>query len=381
MAGSTALAGHPRVLIVDDEWTSREGLAKLLGTEGFVIACADDGLTALDEAARFDPDIVLTDLNMPGLDGIDLCARLREVDATLPVVLMTVHDEAPSILRGLRAGIDDFLTKPLDIELVLLSLRRALDKRAMVLEEKRLRAHNQQLFEESQATLARYDEVLSVVSHDLKNPLSVISLCAQRLVRECPELGSEARKAAETIVRSVGRSHRLVDNLLAQARLRQSSVVLDCREHAVGDLLGDVSDLRPLALQRDLVLDVEPAQTQRKLFCDRHKMSQVLSNLVGNAIKFSPPGATVTVWAEDGDDNVRFGVRDRGAGIAPDALPHLFERYWQSPGPALPGLGLGLYIAKGIVEAHGGAISVVASEGVGSTFLVTLPATPTRQAD
>jgi signal transduction histidine kinase len=374
-------AKQPRVLVVDDEKTNRDGLEKVLSSEDFVVACASDGPSALEQVARFDPDIVLTDLGMPGLDGIELCAKLREVDAELPVILMTVHDEPLSILRGLRAGIDDFLAKPLDVELVLLSLRRAIAKRAMQLEQKRLRAHNQLLFEESLATLTRYEEVLSVVSHDLRNPLAIINLCGQRLVAQYPELDGNARSTAETILRAVARSNRLVDNLLAEARLRHSGVILERREHPVDDLLGDVSDLRPLALQSGLTLDVEPIHTRRTLFCDRQKMSQVLSNLVGNAIKFSPAGATVRVWAEDGERETRFAVRDTGPGIAADALPHLFERYWQSPGRSLPGIGLGLYIAKGIVDAHGGAISVEASEGTGSTFFVSIPtASPPKAA-
>lgn len=380
MAPPMARANQPRVLVVDDEESSREGLGKLLGSEDFVVACASDGPSAIEQAARFAPDIVLTDLSMPGFDGIELCAKLREVDAELPVILMTVHDDGPSILRGLRAGLDDFLAKPLDVELTLLSLQRAIDKRAMQLEQKRLRAHNQLLFEESLATLTRYEEVLSVVSHDLRTPLSIVSLCAQRLVGQFPELDSDARRTAETILRAVARSNRLVDNLLGEARLRHSGVVLERREHAVDDLLGDLNDLRPLALQRGLVLEVEHVQRPRTLFCDRQKMSQVLSNLVGNAIKFSPAGATVSVWAEDGEGGMRFAVRDRGVGIPADALPHLFERYWQSPGHSLPGVGLGLYIAKGIVDAHGGAISVDASEGKGSTFFVSIPTASPPQA-
>lgn len=373
MAMLSSRADHARILVVDDDESSREGLAKVLRGEGFVVDCAADGHSALEQVSGFDPDVVLTDLRMPRVDGIELCARLRDVDPELPVILMTVQDDAASILRGLRAGIDDYLPKPLDIDLVFRSLRHAIGKRAIAIEQRQLRVQNAELCAETQAALKRYDEVLSVVSHDLRNPLAVIHLCSQRLLEECPELGSRPRTTAATIARSVARSNRLIDNLLDETRLRGDGVTLERREHAIDDLLGDVRDLRPLALHRGLVLHIEPAPPDRTLLCDRAKMAQVLSNLVGNAIKFSPSGATVRVWAESCDDALRFGVSDHGPGIAAEAQPHLFERFWQSPGGKLAGLGLGLYIARGIVAAHGGRIWFESDEGSGSTFFVSLP--------
>lgn len=372
MADRDDVTPRARILVVDDDASSREGLTLLLHIEGFVVACASDGQSALEEVPRFEPDVVLTDLHMPRLDGIGLCTKLRELDPMLPVILMTVNDDAAAVLRGLRAGLNDYLVKPLDIDLVLWSLRRAIGERAMQIEQEQLRARNVQLCEEARSTVKRYEEVLSVVSHDLKNPLGVIHLCAQQLLAD-PKSGRATLESVETIVRSVARSNRLIASLLDDVRLRGDGIILDLDRHTIDELLADVGDLRPLALHRGLELEIEPAPAGLALLCDRARMAQVLSNLVGNAIKFSPRGGNVGVRVDIQGGDVRFAVSDRGPGIADAARPHLFERFWQSPGRTLSGIGLGLYIARGVVAAHGGRIWVESTAGAGSTFFVSVP--------
>lgn len=372
MDTNDSLALQPRILVVDDEASARHALRKLLHAEGFAVECASDGRAALDRLSAFDPDVVLTDLQLPGLDGIQLCTRLRERDPMLPVILMTAHDDAQSILRGLRAGVDDYLTKPLDIELLLSSLRRAIAVHAGRIEQQHARARTEALLAEARSAANRHEEVLAVVAHDLRSPLSVIQIATELLLGQGTELTGAARRLVESITRSLASSNQILANLLDEARLQGSGITLEPRFHPVDDLLADVRDLRPLALRRGIVLDVRPAP-DGTLSCDRAKMGQVLSNLVGNAIKFSPRGGTVTVSAERTAGCIRLAVRDQGPGISSGAQTHLFERYWQDATGRAEGVGLGLYIAKGIVEAHGGHIQVQSEVGDGSTFLVTLP--------
>jgi signal transduction histidine kinase len=374
MEAANQLTKQARILIVDDEPSARELLRQLLDDQGFAVRCASDGQSAFEQASHFDPDVVLTDLDMPRLDGIQLCERLRSLDPHLPVILLTAHDDARSILRGLRAGVDDYLTKPLDLELVLFSLRRATDRRAARIEQEQARHRTELLLEEARLAIKRSEEVLAVVAHDLRNPLGVIQLTTQRLLEEGMAVGGTARGLVESILRSIGRSNRIIENLLDEARLHGAGITLERRRHSVQDLLDDASDLRPLALQRGIALDVRPAAAERRLWCDRAKIAQVLSNLVGNAIKFSPRGSAVTVWAEDIDGGIRLAVRDQGPGITAEAAPHLFERFWQQAGRSVAGIGLGLYIAKGIVDAHGGQVWVASEGRAGSTFFVSLPA-------
>jgi len=363
---------YARILVVDDEPNARDALRAFLHERGFIVDSASDGQSAIEQTALFKPDVVLTDLHMAGLDGIQLCGALRERDPELPVVLMTAHDDAPSIIRGLRAGIDDYLTKPLDIELVLCSVRRVIGVHAARIEREHAR-HRSELLAEARAAATRYEDILAVVAHDLRSPLNVIQLAAELLV-EGNEISGDNRQLVESITRSLAQSHQIIENLLDEARLHGAGITLEHRSHRVEELLDDVADLRPLALRRGIMLDVRPGPAQATLSCDRAKIGQVLANLVGNAIKFSPKGSTVTVWAEETAGVTRLAVRDEGPGIGAEAQQHLFERFWQDAGSRTSGIGLGLYIAKGIVDAHGGEIRVASERGAGSTFFVSLPA-------
>ena len=220
--------------------------------------------------------------------------------------------------------------------------------------------------------------MLSIVSHDLRDPLNVIYVYAQRLSKGAllAQSPDEVRGNAEAILRATARMGRMIDDLFDGTKIGGGALRLEPAQHRVADILADVSDLRPLALQKRIRLEVQPVEGSLVLFCDRARIGQVLANLVANAIKFSPEERTVTISTEC----VRFDVRDEGPGIAAEKLPHIFERFWQS-NAAGRGLGLGLFIAKGIVDAHGGRIWVESKERAGSAFFFCVPAeTSVRRA-
>ncbi|MGZ3459405.1 MAG: sensor histidine kinase, partial [Archangium sp.] len=225
-----------------------------------------------------------------------------------------------------------------------------------------------------QATHAR-DEVLAVVSHDLRNPLNVISLGATHLLKHLPGSAEAApwRKQAELILRSADQAVRLIQDLLEVAKIEAGRLVMERNPEEVGPLVDEVIDLhRPLAEARALRLEREVEEGLPPVLADRGRLLQAFSNLIGNALRYTPGGGRITVRARREGAWVRFSVSDTGKGIAPENLPHLFERYWQAKG-AREGAGLGLTITKGIVEAHGGRIQVESQWGTGSTFSFTLP--------
>jgi signal transduction histidine kinase len=225
---------------------------------------------------------------------------------------------------------------------------------------------------------ARETEALirSVVSHDLRNPLSAISLSARSLQRTL-DADAPGRKQVEMIVRNVGRMDRLIGDLLAAAKLQEGNpLAIEPAAQDVAAVVRDVIEVfaAPAAgkgvILRSALDDVVPPA-----WCDAGRIGQVLSNLVGNALKFTPRGGSVIVEARDeGTGEVRLSVRDTGEGIPEEALPHVFERFWQQEGHAARGTGLGLYIAKGIVDAHHGRIWVTSRVGEGSEFAFTVPA-------
>jgi len=236
------------------------------------------------------------------------------------------------------------------------------------------------LSSEQRAVRAR-DELLAVVSHDLRNPLFVVSLEAAHLLGHLPETGDQhartMRESVDSIRRSATWMEALIEDLLDLARIEEKSFPLDIQAVESRSLLEDaVTDAQPLADAKhiSLVLDLNDPP---KIGADPRRISQVFSNLLGNAIKFTPEGGTVTLCAGLRDGALSVTIADTGRGIAPEDLAHIFDRYWRSKASEGGGTGLGLYITRGIVEAHGGRVWAESSPQ-GATFGFTLPLEPRR---
>jgi chemotaxis family two-component system sensor kinase Cph1 len=263
--------------------------------------------------------------------------------------------------QEVRARSDPWATNELDTA-------DELRRRAIEVEVER------RLVAEQRAVRVR-DDILAVVSHDLRNPLGVIGLQTEMLSTLLESDGNEpARLAVERIARSTARITSLVDGLLDLGRIEAGTFSISRRHVASRDIVSEaVEHASPLAEAKHitLVTEMESAPT---LEVDPARVSQVLANLLGNAIKFTPEGGKVEIHAERRDGELSVAVVDSGPGIAPEHVSHLFDRYWKAD---KAGTGLGLYIARGIVEAHGGRISVD-STSHGAAFTFTLPLEPKR---
>lgn len=234
---------------------------------------------------------------------------------------------------------------------------------------------NARLLRQRERAVELRDEVLAVVSHDLKNPLGAILLSAERLqrARELDDLARLVPTITKRIRSSAERMGRLINELLDLARLRSGHIELREAPTRPGDLLVEVAEaLRPLAEEREVDLQVA-ASTPTSVRCDRDRVLQVLSNLVGNALEATPPGGRVTLRADDRETDVIFSVADTGRGIAKEELPHVFERFTRGSHSGYAGAGLGLAISRALVERHGGSIWADSEVGRGSTFFFTLP--------
>lgn len=230
---------------------------------------------------------------------------------------------------------------------------------------------NALLYREAQDAVRHRDELLAVVSHDLRNPLSTIVARGEAMLA-----GTRMPGNPEAIVRAARRMQRLTDDLVDAAAIDVGRLSIERRRCSPVGLVGEVIDmLRPLAEKKRIGLEVVPPPGDLFVLGDQGRIIQVLENLVGNAIKFTPNGGSVTVRSESDGAHLRVAVRDTGPGIAPEHIAHLFERFWRVK-TRWDGVGLGLYIAKGIVEAHGGDIGVTSTIGGGSTFFFTLPIAP-----
>ncbi len=220
------------------------------------------------------------------------------------------------------------------------------------------------------------EQVLAVVAHDLRNPLSAI-LGAASLLEDPRQDPREAREVLGLVRRAVDRMNRLIGDLLDITRLEAGRLVLEQEPVAVTDLLAQTRESwETTAASRELSLEVGPAPEGLTVFADRSRILQVLDNLVGNAVKFSEAGGRITVRATRSDatsTEVRFSVSDTGPGIPPEVVKELFQRFWQANAADRRGIGLGLAICKGIVDAHGGRIWCESQVGHGARFTFTLP--------
>jgi signal transduction histidine kinase len=217
------------------------------------------------------------------------------------------------------------------------------------------------------------EEVLGVVAHDLRNPLSAVAMSSQLLLEASPS--PEQRKIVAVLTRSTDQMKRLVNDLLDTVRLQAGRLSLNLETLSVQEILQQASSaFRNVAAERNIDLEIIPTEAGIAVRADAVRVSQLVGNLVGNALKFVPDGGRVTVSAVRRGPEVLFQVKDTGPGIAPADVEHLFEKFWQERRGDRRGIGLGLTITKGLVEAHGGKIRVESTLGSGSTFSFTLPA-------
>ena len=232
---------------------------------------------------------------------------------------------------------------------------------------------NARLYQHATRATRTRDELIAAVSHDLKNPLATMVMTAELLARsEAPD--EKRRRWVESLRRSADAMKHLIEDLLDIARIEAGRFTIEEQRCAAGALLAEALDLmEPLAQQKRLRLERQVPGREVYVRCDRPRILRVLSNLIGNSIKFTSEGGAITIRAELADREVRFSVTDTGSGIAADEVPHIFERFWQARKTARLGAGLGLAIAKGIVEAHTGRIWAQSEVGKGSTFFFTLP--------
>ncbi len=251
------------------------------------------------------------------------------------------------------------------------------DLKAAEERQQRLARENARLYEHAERVNMALEELVRVVSHDLRNPLGsvLLNIKTASVALSSEEDVAKAKRALDVAERSARTMVRLVDDLVERELVRTGKLSLTKARHEVKTLLHDaVSLVEPAARAKPVELRVEAeAVEDAVLLCDRDRVLQVLSNLLHNAIKFSPRDGTVRLSARPEQGAIWFEVTDEGPGIDPEQLPHVFERMWQAKQGAQRGLGMGLSIARDLVEAHGGHIAVESTPGKGSTFFFTIP--------
>jgi signal transduction histidine kinase/CheY-like chemotaxis protein len=238
---------------------------------------------------------------------------------------------------------------------------------------------NARLYLEMREAVRTREDLLGVVSHDLRNPLTGLLMRCTLLLETLPNdgVGQQVRPDIEAMSRSAHRMQRMLSDLMDFASIQAGHLAVERRPHLLSDLLREATDsLNVLAGRRSITLVTDDLDPGLRVMCDRERLLQVFSNLLGNAVKFTGPEGSIRILAQHRGAEAQFSVEDDGPGIPQNELPKIFQKYWQRPHGPRAGVGLGLYIAKTLVEAHGGRIWAESRPGAGSAFRFTIPVVP-----
>lgn len=374
-----------RILVVDDNPTNLGVIVDFLEEHGFEILVALDGEDGLETAQEAQPDLILLDVMMPGIDGFETCRRLKaEADThEIPVIFMTALTSTEDKVRGFEVGAVDYVTKPIQHEEVLARVTTHLRAQDLT---RQLQAANAELAKQNVSK----DRFFSILAHDLRGPFLPLLGLTEMLANVAGEMPvAQLQEVAQGIHRSASRIYNLLENLLTWSRLQsgkvdveQNSVSLDAAVSTTFELLAETAAAKQIELQNDI-------PKTSVVYADEKMVSTVIRNLVSNALKFTEPGGNVTVSAHEeslelpngsskeasASKFVEVHVTDTGVGISEDALDKLFnvDTSHTTLGTAEErGTGLGLSICKDMVEMNGGQIWIESTVGQGTTVKFTL---------
>jgi signal transduction histidine kinase len=424
------------ILVADDSAVHRQMATEALAGGGFAVTAVDSGLAAITEIGRHPYAAATLDIEMPGMDGIEALRIIKSIRPDLPVIMVSGASTVATAIAAIRQGAYDYIVKPLVPDDLVLSLQRALRQRELTEENRRLiedlrslNEHLEELVAQRTAALERTEQKLlqhaddlerahadllasheqlreayrklsdldglkakfiSITSHELRTPLTTIygyaSLLASGELSGARQLG-----AFQALERNVDRLISIVAEITDIAQLKEKRVYLRREKLNAGELTESIcAELGPLAQSRGQSIVTEIGEGMPDVLADRIRLTQIVQQLILNAIRFTPDGGRITVSADSEDGTapaVCLSVSDTGIGIDADQLGLIFEEFYE----ALPsmnrrsgtvqfrsgGLGLGLAVVKGLIEEHGGSVwaeSARSTGGTGSTFRVRLPA-------
>ncbi|MBC7368640.1 MAG: hybrid sensor histidine kinase/response regulator [Undibacterium sp.] len=369
------LAGR-RILVVDDDRINLRILSGILRGDRYVLIEVESGEAALEIYAKSPPDLVLLDVMLPGIDGFETCRRLKKIYGvdTAPVIFITAKSESDDVVQGLAAGGVDYLPKPFKPKEVLARIRSHMHSQILVERQKLL------VDQLSKANAAK-NRFLGMAAHDLRNPLASIRGLAEFLTDgTVGQLTPDQLDLVKTIHSASQSMLDLVNELLDVATIEAGELKLQLEPDNLAALLGKSVFLNNIEAAKKNTRIVMSAFVESSIaLIDSAKIRQVADNLISNAVKYSPPGSTITVELHTGPGVRGFSVKDQGPGV-PDAehdkLFKDFSKLSAKPTAGEKSTGLGLAICRKIIAAHRGTISAQNLPQLGCEFRVTLPCSP-----
>lgn len=362
-----------RILVVDDHEPLLVAIRGVLESEGYTVLTATDGSRALRMMQEVHPDLIIADIMMPRMDGYTLYKEIRAQPewVSIPFIFLTAKAEKEDRLKGKDLGAEDYLTKPFDPHELVIAVRSRLKR------SRDIRKAEEVKFEHLK------QQIVNVLGHELRTPLTYVRGYTELALEDIPSLSPAAlQEFLLGIKRGADRLNRLVEDLMLLVQIDAGRAAEEFQ--LLVSVHNDLSSVLETAIQRyqnqalakgvDLELEVEPDLPPVRL-CEPYLLDAV-GRLIENGIKFSQgDNQRVTVSARSTDDLVEISVADRGVGIAPENLPHIFKRFEQADRETMEqqGAGLGLALARELVSLHNGEITVESTLGEGSTFTIHLP--------
>ena len=377
----------PNILIVDDMGANLKLLDDILKPEGYYIRPVPDGKMALEAAEINKPDLILLDIMMPGMDGFEVCRRLKKNPglADVPVIFISALGETSDIVKALTIGGVDYINKPFRAEevkarvythlnlhrqsLELLELNKALQKQSLELQQQGKELH------ELNATK---DKFFSIIAHDLRGPFNGFLGLTRVMVEDLSDLTQgEILKFAVSMRNSATNLFQLLENLLEWSRSQRGLVNFEPEPFLLRSMIVEsMQTLMDTAHKKGVGISFE-IPDDLEVYADKYMLASILRNLASNALKFSRKGGSVTIAAKPIPGNsVEISVRDQGIGMSSSMVDNLFRIDVQTNRKGTenePSSGLGLLLCKDFIEKHGGKIWVESEEGKGSTLYFTLP--------
>lgn len=358
---------QPQIFIIDDEPTARDTVEGLLYRENYDLVFATNVFDALEQLNHINPDVILMDVMMPGVDGFEACQRIKNDDRWqhIPIILITALNSKEDIARGLDAGADEFLSKPVN----------GLELRARVRSMLRIKEQ----YDELTRLLHLREDMAGMVVHDMRVPLNAILGFSELLLIE-NNLADQPRQDIESIHTQAQRLNTFVNDLLILAKAEQDKFILNCTQVDVNRLVQEVEqDHRIIAQSKKMVLRVKLPPHPTPVMLDKNLMRRVLDNLLANALKFSPATSTITLGVRQcgptaAKPRLRLEISDEGPGIPVGFRDRIFNKFEivTLREQQIPQIGLGLAFCKMVIDAHGGQIWVEENDPIGSIFVIEI---------
>ncbi len=359
-----------RILVVDDVVQNLQVVGTMLRNEGHDVMPAGSGAQALDRVRARLPDLILLDLMMPEMDGLEVCRRLKADPATreIPVVFLTASNEMEHLVKGFEVGAVDYVTKPFNGPELLARVRTHLE---LKLARERLREMNDEK-----------NEFMGIAAHDLRNPLSAIKGYSEMVIEDAQALPHhDIEEHGRKILDTAARMAEMVQNLLDANRIERGEMQVNLVPTELAAVLSAVVETqRPRAAAKQQTIHLEGVPGPVSVLADPTIVVQVLENLVSNAVKYSPPGKNIWISLRQEPGGVGCEVRDEGPGLSAEDQKKLFGKFARLSAKPTGGehsTGLGLSIVKKMVEAMNGRVWCESELGKGATFVVQFPTTPT----